>query len=389
VVIDDEHGCAHPVIVPEQANEDIVASTNNGCAISVQARIEDCSPPRFELGSPVLPSPKRVIAQMKGASMRQLVVLTSLVVLAAVAALTAPAGARPRGMNGQIAFARFDPALGDSVFYTINPDGSQEHQVLPFALECPNWSPDGTLIASCGNPDNGATTLINPDTGTYRLLPDPDPSLSLACYVWSPDGQRLACEFASPPADPSQSGIYTIRSSDGGGLTRMTANMGGHDIPGDYSPNGHRLVFARLDANGSPVGLFVIKVNGTELKQITPTGTNFSSFGNWSPQGNEIIFSRHVTDDVHSSLWMVRPDGTGLHEIQVQGVACGGANADPNAMACYDPHWSPDGTKIAFGIQSAAGKNIYTMKADGGDLTQVSHGGADDSPDWGTHPIAG
>ena len=321
--------------------------------------------------------------------MRKQIVLASLALLAALAALTAiPAGARPRGVNGQIAFARFDPALGDSVFYTINPDGSQEHLVLPFAAECPHWSPDGTLIATCGDPNGGTTRLINPDTGAFRSLPEPDRTLPLACAVWSPDGKRLACEFFTDPADPRRNGIYTVRSSDGYGLTRMTVNHGGHDAPGDYSPDGHRFVFARNNAHGDPVGLFVTNVNGTGLRQITPPGTLLSSFGNWSPQGNKIVFSRHVSRSVHSSLWIVHANGTGLRELHIRGVDCGGRNDDPNGIACFGPAWSPDGTKIVFGLDSAAGRNIYTINANGSDLTQVSHGGADDSPDWGTHPLA-
>jgi Tol biopolymer transport system component len=45
--------------------------------------------------------------------------------------------------------------------------------------------------------------------------------------------------------DPSRNGIYTIRSSDGGGLTRITSHPGGDDNPGDDSPDGKRMVFVR------------------------------------------------------------------------------------------------------------------------------------------------
>src|SRR5262249_23355473 len=67
------------------------------------------------------------------------------------------------------------------------------------------------------------TAIINPDDGTYQVLPLSDPSVPVACYIWSPDGKRLACQLFSPPGDPSQSGMYSIRSSDGGGLTQITS----------------------------------------------------------------------------------------------------------------------------------------------------------------------
>jgi len=316
--------------------------------------------------------------------------LAGLVALIAMSAT--PAAANAPQANGQILFARFDPLLDDNVIYTVNPDGSHERQVLPLALGCPHWSPDGTRIVTCGGPANSATTLINPDDGSYRLLPMPDPdNLFTACPVMSPDAARLACEGIGQ-TDPSLNGIYTIRTSDGGGLTRMTSNPGGDDIPGDYSPQGKRLVFARFDRDGDPIALFVVKIDGAGLRQITPTRTIFSGGGggnDWSPQGNEIVFSQRVTPDVRSSLWVVNADGSGLHEIHLQGQPpCGGPISDPTARGCFEPRWSPDGKKIVFGIFTAvAGRNIYTVNADGTGLTQVTHGDDDILPDWGTHPL--
>jgi hypothetical protein len=74
------------------------------------------------------------------------------------------------------------------VLYVINPDGTGLHQVLPrVGIECPNWSPDGSLIATCGSPDGAASRTINPGTGTYREVFASDPTLNLACPVWPPE----------------------------------------------------------------------------------------------------------------------------------------------------------------------------------------------------------
>src|SRR5262249_33044257 len=150
----------------------------------------------------------------------------------------------------------------------------------------------------------------DPDTGQYRTLPSAVPGGFLPCYVWSPDAARLACEgFAMP--DPADNGIYTVRSSDGGGLRQMTSVPNGDDVPMAYSPNGKWLVFSRYDGDGNSLGLFVTKTDGSGLRQIAAAGVTCCD-GDWSPQGNNIVFSRHVTPDVHSSMWIVHFNGTGL-----------------------------------------------------------------------------
>jgi TolB protein len=304
---------------------------------------------------------------------------------------------KAKGRDRGAALAASAGALLDNAsIYTVNPDGSHEHQVLPFGAHCPRWSPDGTLIAAaCAGAlaPRSSAAIINGD-GSYRVLPRTDPDrLETHCPVWSPDAARLACEGCGE-TDPSLNGVYTIRTSDGGGLTRVTSNPGGADIPGDYSPNGKRRVLGRVDSTDpASVGLYVVRLSDNRLRQITPARTLVGeSGGDWSPQGNEIVFPQRVTPDARSSLWVVHSDGSGLHEIAVQAQpACGGASSDPSSQGCFQPRWSPDGKKIVFarGTSSDNDSTIYTVNADGTDLNQVTHGGADSSPDWGTHPLSG
>lgn len=327
--------------------------------------------------------------------MRRLVALV-LLATAVTAFCAVSAGAAPRGTNGMLTFARFNPLLEDSQVWVVNPDGTGQRLVQGpnDTGEAPAWFPDGSHIATGGAPSAdlpfGGSRIINPDDGTFRLVVEQDPNLFNPCGSPSPDGRLLLCETFSN--DGSQDGIHTIRSSDGGGLTQITSNPQGDDIPGGWSPNGKQIVFQRIDANGNSLGLFVLNVNGTGLRQITPADFDLSSAGRWSPQGNEIVFSRHVTSDVHSSIWVVHSNGTGLHEIDVQpAAACGGADSDPDAQGCNSPTWSPDGAKIAF-VRSHSNDDdgeIDTVNVDGTGLTQVTNAPGANSPDWGLHPPTG
>ena len=53
---------------------------------------------------------------------------------------------------------------------------------------------------------------------------------------------------------------------------------------------------------------------------------------------------------------------------------------------------SPSLCTIVFGNGTEElGRNVYTVKPDGSDLVQVTHGvtpQSNDVPDWGTHPLA-
>jgi Tol biopolymer transport system component len=330
-------------------------------------------------------------------AVRRLTALATVAImtLLGLATIGLPAGAKVPGQNGQIAFARFDPTLKDFTILTVNPDGSHEEDLFSEPSCCIHWSPDGTEVAIIAEPCPGGGScgglIVNADTGSFREIPEPAPEPTLfndffGCGAWSQDSTRLACEAWGDT--PGVTGIYTIRSSDGGDLTRITtAPVGGTDAPFDYSPDGKFLVFGR-SAMGEEQGLlFVVKLNGSGLQQITPSGMVVGG-SQWSPSGNKILFPAQIDSEHRRAIFMVNSDGSGLHQVPILG--CGGAFSDVRSIGCADPTWSPDGTKIAFVRRSAGAhvENIYTVNADGSGLTQVTHdsGGLDVCcTDWGPH----
>jgi Tol biopolymer transport system component len=295
--------------------------------------------------------------------------------------------------NGRIAFARHGAGSDETFTYTANQDGSDVQRLFRGGPSGePRWAPDGrrvVVLAAClDGAENCAFTIVDAVNGRVRQVKMRDPKLFTGCIVWSPDGKRFACEGFGEP-DPRRNGIYTLRSSDGGGRVRVTANQSGYDEPGDYSPSGTRLVFARFGKDEKPLGLFVVRTDGGIARRITPRGTLHRSAGDWSPTGNSILFARRVSPESHTSLWTVRPDGSRLREIRLGGsTPCGGPIASPTTGGCIHPRWSPDGTKIIFTLFSKQGgreiENVYIVNKDGTGLTQVTReGNTDGTPDWG------
>ena len=318
---------------------------------------------------------------------RFITLLIGLLATAVIAAATAtPASARSRGFNGKIVTNSDNLVTGHEQVYTVDPDGSDE-QLLVDNAEVGQWSHDGSFVSLFT--DLGER-LFEVDTGSSKDLGLPDthyPGLLLFCGQWSPDDARLACEGFGAN-DPSLNGVYTVRSSDGGDLQRVTWEPNGDDCPSDYSPNGKRLVVTR--ASESSYGLYTVRTDGTDLRPlVTNMEFNFCE-GNWSPQGNEIAFSAHVPNgDYHSSVWVVHANGTGRRQIPIAGP-CGGPFADPTTYGCFRPIWSPDGAKIAFGRNiDDDQRDIYTVNADGSGLFRVTHTPniSEFNGDWGTHPL--
>ena len=312
--------------------------------------------------------------------------LTAIVVCAGMALPASPAQAKAPGPNGRIAFSR-GSRDDNTVTYTANPDGTHIRRLFPGFSGGPRWSPDGSQVsvfAACTDgEENCAATIVDPDTGAFRQFKFPDPTLETPCGGgWSPDGTRILCEGFGV-TDPSRNGIYTIRVADGRGLRRITSNPGGEDIPGDYSPDGKRLVFSRINPSRpakANVALFVVNVDRTGLRRITPWGLPFfEDAGRWSPDGTTILFGGK------GSLYVVHPDGSGLAKIPL---------ATRGFRRAFGPDWSPDGKKIVFGLftrtkPGTEREGIYTANADGSDVQRVTNSPTFDvTPDWGPHPLA-
>jgi Tol biopolymer transport system component len=106
------------------------------------------------------------------------------------------------------------------------------------------------------------------------------------------------------------------------------------------------------DRTGIPQ-IWKMKIDGTELKQITETQQGACQ-PSWSPDGNQIVFispcDTHREVYTGSSLFIINEDGTGLTPLPI----IGGGD--------YDPAWSPDGEYILFtSLRESGFPQIYLM----------------------------
>ena len=376
--------------------------------------------------------------------LRWLVLVTAgLALLGACVASGSARASVAAGANGKIAFTNPDPATGASRCFTINPDGTGALQVGPDDVTCPTdpanlpWSPDSSkLLLSVHPQDTARPATANPDGSGLTLL-DHYPNLdqTLSCGFWSPGGARFLCKSAED-GNPADDGLYTLRSSDGGGLTRVTTTPDGSEDSGlGYSPDGSQILFDRNDFSTDLGDLFVVNPDGTDLLQLNPPGLQLRSAdccnaaADWSPDGSQVAFAAFWKDNVaharRTALFVVNADGTGLRRITPFGLgARNGATWSPDGRliafnlrfidspgpqvwvvhsdgsglreltlptsgyASYGPVWSPNSGKLLFERVNADGEALWIANADGSGLKRLTDILGDANYGWGSAPVS-
>jgi TolB protein len=290
-------------------------------------------------------------------------------------------GAVPHLPSGSILFGRWDPDQQHSSWFTVQPDGTGTRD-LNVEATCAQWWPDGSRILITNDAAFGPGSPLRPATvepdGSHLHALDAarDDALNLGCGDVSPDGRRIVLEGFNE-ARPEKNGLYTVSANDGGDLVRLTHSLpGSSDAYPQYSPEGTQIAFFRTKEGVSPQGsgaIFVVDVDGTGVRQITPWGSAFLT-QSWSPDGAWIAFQRP-----YGELDLVHPDGTGSHRIPLE---------LPPGSGAANPTWSPDGTRILFSLERDGAANIFLVRPDGTGLQQVTHGnGVDEqTPDWEPTP---
>ena len=300
-----------------------------------------------------------------------------------------PAQATVHGQNGRIAFRRyFNDAHTRGAIFTIRPDGSGLRQLTHMgkvALDtAPDWSPDGRWIAFYRDmPGEPSRVFKMRADGTDITLLSHDPSSDGDLFPsWSPDGTRI--EFTRFDDSKGLVALFVMRA-DGTHVRQVpgTAKYGGQFA--QWSPDGTRLVFEGGNSDKGLQAIFTIRLDGTHARRLTPWRLHAGDGPDWSPNGRWILLESHGEEgDAEDNVFLVHPDGTDLHRI----------TSSPLHVHQWGHYsFSPDGTMITVahnpGVGAAGYPDIWVMRLDGTRLRNVTRSDIYDSaPDWGSRPSA-
>ena len=257
-------------------------------------------------------------------------------------------------VEGRILFSRITPS-GVTEFFVAAPDGSAPTLFAPGKeFEARNLSPNGTRLAVVAANEEGALVggTVHVDGTRFRLLASPGPSLNLACGVWA-SPRRLACE-GWDDSDPSRNGVYRVRSSDGGGVRRLTRER---DVPCEYSRDGTQLAFVRTADDPSSGALMVMDAGGGEARVLLDDVALSGIACDWSPDGRVIL-----AGGADGRLMTVSTDGASspISGDGIDGYASGGT-------------WSLDGSHIMFSMTLEGDQwDVYVASADGSNLARIT-----------------
>jgi Tol biopolymer transport system component len=290
-----------------------------------------------------------------------------------------PIGRLPE--NGTIIFYRTDDARSTNTAFSIQPDGSGETELEPGGLAPGVPSPDGRRIAvhelvPDPSPTPGAETawlrpgIINADGSGFRLLDAyPDRDMHLDPVGWTRDASRIYVYSGGEDVSAADMGLYTVRASDGGDLTRIFQTPAGYNDFVVLSPDGTKILINRSSDDFDRT-LYIIDADGSNLRRVTPRDLNVVDLEfydaisyDWAPDGSRIAFGAQLTgNDDPPTLLVMNADGSGRQAVVGSGTGAVSAQ------------WSPDGTLIAFTSMRRDHPQVWVTGMHGMHMRQLTDG---------------
>ncbi len=303
--------------------------------------------------------------------------------------------------------------------YLLNNDTKEKTRITHTGKDSsPVFSPDGEKIAFTSRRDDGPAQLyvLNLSGGEARKITD----LPVGTFApkWFPDGKKIA--FAA--------NIHPDYEGDFDKLEEILQEQRESKVTAKVTENNVYRFWDRWLTDGFYPRLFKVELENKEVTDLMPDTSNFFSMMGGvsydiSPDGKEIAVSMNATkppyEQLKSSIFVLKTDGSGEIENITKDNPANDVNpvyspdgnyilygknkilhfyADKIRMVVYDRNnkthnnitedidlscqqwiWSDNGNTIYFHAEDHAMKSLFSIPADGGDVTEIYRGGTADN----------
>ena len=176
----------------------------------------------------------------------------------------------------------------------------------------------------------------------------------------SPDGTRVAYGILDPDTHYDRVVVRSIVPSQ---LIHLTLGANEHEAQPVWSPDGMRIAFERLQQPACT--MHVTSSLGGGERDVGTCRDFRSNYYDWTPDGKSLVMAER-TDDGKGvlALVMVNLDDGSKHFLDYERAA------DDQDL---QPHYSPDGTRLAFRRGLAPYSDLYVMAAAGGPVRRITH----------------
>jgi Tol biopolymer transport system component len=255
--------------------------------------------------------------------------------------------------DGAQAIAQVDVDSSEILPLVLTPSGSSD------AI-----APSGDRIARIeGAADVGfGLSVVDLDGNEVYHVSLPPSLVAMGGVAWAPDSRSVVIAGCQPcnllgkgPSNVNDSHLFVIPLDGGEMRPLMTSTTGQFGFTA-WSPDASSIAYTLHCESGCDAGIGIVRVADGVFTRLTRSAADNEPV--WSPDGRRIAFVRTVGSG--RGLWVVDADGRNASRIASASVDYG----------IHDPQWSPDGTSIIYSkgaLSESRLTDLWLVSSTGGD----------------------